>query len=195
MFSRKKDSEDEKIIKGFIDGENKVISYIYKTFFPVIEKMILKFDGTKEDACDIFQDSLILMYQNLKEKKVNISKHCFGSVLFTIARSKQLDLLRHKNTATVINNDIKKEKDISEDVSVLFDEIEKDMLFEKHFNKLSHECQEVLKYSLQNIPLKEITRLMNFKTDDYTKHRRYKCKEYLMNSIINDPKYGELKYD
>lgn len=189
--------EDEKIIMGFLNGDNEVICYIYKTFFPVIENMILKFDGSKEDARDIFQDSLILIYMNLKEKKKIKPNLCFGSLLFTVARNKQIDLLRHRLAVSLFNKENNHEEEIvvPEEVTDLFKEIEKYILYERYFNSLSPECKKLLKYSLQDIPLKRITLLMNFKTDDYTKHRRYKCKEYLMNSIIKDPKYHKLRYD
>lgn len=188
---------DEEILNGFINRDNKVMCYLYKKYFPLIEQMVLKFDGNIHDTSDIFQDSLILIYMNIEEFKKNKSKFNFGSIFFTIARNKQRDLLRHRQSVSFINNFISPEveNEVSFDITGILEEEEKVKLYEKHFKFLNYECQKLLKYSLQNLTLKEITRRMKFKTEDYTKHRRYKCKEFLMNSIYKDPIYSELKYE
>ncbi len=189
-------TEDEKIFNGLRNGDLEMIHYIYTTFFPTVENMVIKLNGNKEDAQDIFQDALTFMYMSLQEKKIEC-KFSFGSMIYTIARNKRIDSIRRACKRENINIQELPDEQIeyTEDNARLYDEIEKFSLYEKHFNLLSPECQKILKFSMQDMSLKEITYLLKFKNDDYTKHRRYKCKEHLMKSIFNDPAYKELKYD
>lgn len=65
-------------------------------------------------------------------------------------------------------------------------------LYQKHFLKLSKDCQEVLKLFLKKVRIKDITKIMGFSSNDYTKTRKYLCKKILKEKILNDPEY--MKY-
>ena len=46
---------DYEIIQGLMQNDNSAYSHLYKEYYPVTERLILKNSGTEDEAKDIFQ--------------------------------------------------------------------------------------------------------------------------------------------
>ena len=57
---------------------------------------------------------------------------------------------------------------------------------------LSFNCQKILELFLAGIPVKEIARILRYRSGDYIKKRKHYCKENLVASIKKDPRYKEI---
>ncbi|OED39682.1 hypothetical protein AB832_03880 [Flavobacteriaceae bacterium (ex Bugula neritina AB1)] len=70
---------DIKILEGIAKGDETILKYFYKKNFKGIRNYILTNSGTDEDTEDVFQDSLIIMYQQLQsgELQINCSVHTY----------------------------------------------------------------------------------------------------------------------
>jgi len=77
-----------------------------------------------------------------------------------------------------------------EPVQELLPELKK--LVEYHFNTLSEDCKKVLELHFKHKSLADICEIMGYKDVKYAADRKYRCKQYLFNRIINDPKYKKL---
>ena len=55
--------KDSLIIEELQKGNTKVFTLIYNSY-PLIENYILNNSGSKEDAKDVFQNALLVFYQN-----------------------------------------------------------------------------------------------------------------------------------
>lgn len=187
---------DKNLLNGIQNGDRETIGYIYKTILPAVEGIIFSLNGSKEDAKDIFQEALMLIYSKLLDEKL-ILNCSLKTYMCTIARNLRIKAMRHKGTfsLSVVDEGIVYETQLIEEPVLIPEEEEKKLLYEKHFILISDECQKLLKYFILELSLKRITSLMHFKNENYTKFRRNKCKEYLMKSIFSDPKYKELTYE
>src|SRR4030043_919896 len=76
---------NENIIKGIRKRDAVVIRFLYKTCYPDIRKLILTNKGTTQDAQDLFQDALLLIYQKIIN--LGITLNCaFGTYLYSCCR-------------------------------------------------------------------------------------------------------------
>ncbi len=66
-------------------------------------------------------------------------------------------------------------------------------LVEYHFNTLSEDCKKVLELHFRHKSLTDICEIMGYKDVKYAADRKYRCKQYLFNRIINDPNYKKIK--
>jgi DNA-directed RNA polymerase specialized sigma24 family protein len=82
---------------------------------------------------------------------------------------------------------------LDEDIEGSAAEQEQFRIYQKHFQLLHKDCQEILQLFLKKVPLKEIAQKMNIKSDKYLKKRKYACKEALIKRIQNDPDYKRLR--
>jgi DNA-directed RNA polymerase specialized sigma24 family protein len=187
---------DKDLLNGIRNGDRETIGYVYKTFFPVVQGIISSLHGSKEDAHDIFQESLMIVYSKLLNEQLNLTCS-LKTYLCTIARNLGTVAMRQKSTFSfsAVDDDFLNISSLIEEPVLLPEEEEKRLLYEKHFNLITNECQKLLKYCMLELSIKRITVLMHFKSDDYTKVRKNKCKEYLMKSIFSDPTYKELTYE
>ena len=53
---------EEELIDGIRDHDSEILKYVYTTFFPVIENYIFHNNGSHEQAEDVFQEAMIIIY-------------------------------------------------------------------------------------------------------------------------------------
>jgi RNA polymerase sigma factor (sigma-70 family) len=180
----------ENILVGLRDRDTKVLDYIYKNFYEQIKVFILRNRGSIEDAKDVYQDALLVIYQ--KASKDNLELSCsFQTYLYSVCRLlwlKQLESNQiQRNTAEETGMYI----ELDEDLVEVFEKNERYKLYQHHFQKLSFSCQKVLELFLAGISLREIANILGFKSEHYVKKRKYQCKEKLISSIKSDPNFKQ----
>ncbi len=164
---------------------------VYSLYFDSIHRMVLKNSGHTEDAEDIFQDMMVILYKKIKAKELNLT--CtLKTYMYAICRNLWLQKLQRKSKGDIEIEEFEDEQtepfELNEDLQYEA----KYNLYQKHFLQLSKDCQRVLKLFLQKTSLKRITEIMGFSSVDYTKTRKYLCKKSLKEKILNDPECKNL---
>lgn len=179
---------DDEILNGLINRKSEIIRFLYRNYFESILRLIVKNSGRKEDAEDIFQDALVILYRKLVGKELQLSCS-LKTYLYAICRNLWLQRLQKKDFKMEgLNENMNSNSETFILEESLQDEV-KYNLYQKHFLKLSKDCQKVLQLFLKKTRMEEITRNMGFSSIDYTKTRKYLCKKSLKEKILNDPEY------
>ncbi|HYW94100.1 MAG TPA: sigma-70 family RNA polymerase sigma factor [Bacteroidales bacterium] len=176
------------IIDGIRRRDNRVLRYVYKAHFPAIAKLVLTNSGTEEDAKDVFQEALIVVFRNIREKSDFELKSGFQTYIYSICRLLWLKHLRDRKN---------QDKNLKENHTYIeFEEPEpfreednRYSLYQKAFLKIPPDCQKILKMSVDGVSQKEIAETLGFKSDNYIKKRKHFCKEYLIGKIKEDPEF------
>ncbi|WP_420577111.1 RNA polymerase sigma factor [Ekhidna sp.] len=179
-----------------IDQQNwnrKYIERIYDECYPVISNWIRRNSGSERDAEDVFQDTLVVVYQKFKE--TSFSLDCkLSTFIFSIAKKLWLNRLRTKGRlvysdfsieGTISERDEKQSNSIIEDAEV-------QVIYKKHFSRLSKECQEILNYFFNGMSMKEIVIKMRYENDGLARKRKFRCKNELVKMVKSDSQYQEL---
>jgi len=183
----------KEILHGLKDRDTRVLDFIYDNFYFQIKIFITKNHGTEEDARDIYQDALMVIYQ--KQQKENLLLSCsFSTYLYSVCRLLWLKQLEKRKQQYTVTEESGIYVEVNENILDIFNLNEKYKLYQDHFGRLSFSCQKVLELFLAGIPLKEIANILGFKSEQYAKKRKYQCKEKLVMSIKSDPEYKKLKY-
>ena len=189
-----KELGSEKILEGIYRNDSQVIQYIYDKYFESIKKFITNYGGTEEDAWDIFQDGLIVVYEQIKNENLKL-KHSFITYFYTVCKYSWLKVLRGRDKKYYEQVEHSKEL---ERFSLVEYEIELDEFVEKekriklyqlNFRKLSNECQKMLKLMAKGHTITEITNEFNYKSTGFTYKKRRICKERLIKLIKEDNFY------
>src|ERR1700749_2568921 len=56
---------DKEIIEGIKKGDERVLDYLYKKNYKMMVNMIIKNNGSEDEAKDVYQDALIVLWQKL----------------------------------------------------------------------------------------------------------------------------------
>lgn len=188
---------DDQILKGILRHDNIILQYIYKQYYYNINYFIRKNQGSEEDASDIFQEAIIIIYRKIKENDLVFEKSSFNGYLFTVCRFlwlKQLEKRRIERER--LNETLPYQEDLyDENLNELVEKNEKYGLYQKHFSRLSTDCQKLLQLFFEKVPLKEIATLMGYKSEKYAKKRKFKCKELLVSRIKQDAEFKKIIED
>jgi RNA polymerase sigma factor (sigma-70 family) len=182
----------EEIIEGIKARDNCVLQYVYKNHYPSIHHFIVSNSGSPEDAKDIFQESIIVIYRKVKEQKHFLLNSSFKTFIYSIARNlwmKHLRAIKYEGQKIQDQQQFIELKD--EPFKVSNDDL-KLSLYQKYFRQLPEDCQNILKLTARDIPQKEIAQAMNLKSENYVKKRKHDCKDKLIEMIKKDPRYPDL---
>lgn len=183
--------DNKTIVQGIRDQDKQILKSIYSIYFPTIKRYILENRGSEQDAKDVFQEGIIIIYRKIKEGNLNLTSS-FKSYIYAVCRFVWLkQLTKEKENAEQLDTYLEYEE--VPDVSL--DEYEKNeqyKLYQKHFLRLEKDCQKLLQLFLKNVPLKDIAEELGIGSQIYIKRKKYKCKEQLVRYIKSDPDFKEM---
>jgi RNA polymerase sigma factor (sigma-70 family) len=186
---------DEAIIEGLRLRSDYIIKYMYQEMFPMIRYLVVKNSGNDEDAEDVFQDGLIVVFKKIRDHELDLTCS-FRTYIYSVCRNIWLQKLNKRKQYAREFSDVESFVDLPDKVDQFQEEeMEKYRLYQQHFLTLGEDCQKVLLLFMKKQSLKEIALEMGYKTEKYAKTRKYLCKEELKKRIINDPKCHKFLSD
>ncbi len=181
---------DIKILEGIAGGDETILKYFYKKNFRGVRKYILANNGTEEDTEDVFQDSLIIIYQKLTKGMIelNCSVHTY---FYSICKNVWRNRLR-KNDKLEIHDDIVSiSNSIVSDINDDIERGDREHIYRKHFMKLDGKCRSLLSLLFEGKSAREVATALNY-SEIYVRKKKFGCKECLLRMIRQDPIYKEL---
>jgi RNA polymerase sigma factor (sigma-70 family) len=175
---------DINIIIGIRNQDDKVLNWLYDNYFQSVKNHVLSNSGSIEDVSDVFQDSIIALYNQITEDKLNLTTDLKG-YFFGIARNIWSAQLRRKQKTTDLKIDLPDET--TEDQSDLVLE----RIISRVFQKLKSDQQMVLNLFSDGLTYEEIAEKMNLKNEVYARRKKYLSKEALLDLVKEDPEYQE----
>lgn len=187
---------DEEIVAGLRKRDNRVLQYIYKNTFNPVKQLILNNAGSENDAEDIFQDALIIVFKKLKEDQKFVLTSAFTTYIYSISRLLWLKNLRNIKKIEIdpLNRDLE-EKIEFEPPSPVQDQDLRMAIYQRTLLQIPEDCQNILRLTAQDLTSLEIARQLGFRSEGYVRKRRHFCKEYLINKIKEDADYQAMMED
>jgi RNA polymerase sigma factor (sigma-70 family) len=184
---------DQMYIEGLASNNSAVIQSIYKKFVPKVIHYIRNNSGDEDQAQDVVQEVLILLFDHAKSKKLTLT--CpFDAYFFLLCKRKWLnELKKSSNKGVTIADDFGSINEANDDLvaqTEVFEE--KQQLFDAMFQKLGEKCQEVLKLSFVLKSMEEVAEKLNV-TYGYVRKKKSLCTGQLTQWIRESSQYQTLK--
>ncbi len=176
---------DINIIEGVRKQDDKILNWLYDNYFQSVRTYVLKNSGSVEDVSDVFQDSIIVLYNQITENKLNLTTDLKG-YFFGIARNVWSAQLRKKHRTTELEIDLADEDGSEDAIDTILERV-----VSRAFQKLKPDQQTVLNLFSEGLSYEEIAIKMNLKSEIYARRKKYLCKESLMELVKEDPEYQE----
>jgi RNA polymerase sigma factor (sigma-70 family) len=184
-----KKTSDKSIIEGIRNQDDTILNWLYDNYYNTVSKHILKNSGSSEDVSDVFQDTVIVLYNQIVDGTLNLTSDLKG-YFFGIARNIWNTQLRKKKKTVELELDLIQDPEIDEDNDRMFERI-----VNRAFMKLKPDSQAVLNLYYEGCSYDEIAIKMNLKNEGYARRKKYLSKETLMEYVYKDPEYQEfLRY-
>lgn len=183
-------NEETDFVEDFLAGDTETLKDIYRRYFPVVQKFVLKNSGTETDAKDVFQDALVFTFQKLKSD--SLSLNCsLTTYIFAVCRNMWMNTLRRRKKTILWDELPNSSDDVNQDILDQMQEQSKLMLYHKSFLQLGDVCQELLRNFFLGKTMQEISSLLNFSVG-YTRKKKFECKKRLLELVEGNPLYREL---
>ncbi len=174
---------DDQIIELIRNNNSeKAFTALYK-YFPMIRKMIMANGGGKDDAQDIFQEALIVLYNKVRTGDFKLTS-ALSTYLYSVSKYLWKDELRKREKEMIYQTE---QQMNNQEESDLMMELEKEndiKLAEKIINELGERCREVLVlFYSGTMKLKDIAVKMGYSSENTVKTQKYKCLEAAKNKL------------
>jgi RNA polymerase sigma factor (sigma-70 family) len=174
---------DSVIIEGVRKQDNKILNWIYDNYYQSVKKHILNNSGSADDVSDVFQDTIIVLYNQIADNSLKLSTDLKG-YFFGIASNIWSAQLRRNLKTTGLEIDIPIEED-----EELINDPTLERVVSRAFQKLKPDQQMVLTLYSEGKTYEDIAVLMNLKNETYARRKKYLCKEVLLEFVKEDPEY------
>lgn len=184
-----KEVNQSALLKGLARNDKKAVETIYKENFNLIQALVVNNNGSSEDAKDIFQEAMIVLYQKVQSGSFELNCQ-IKTFVYSVSRRLWLKRLMHQNRYSLYENDQE---------HVLVDEEMEDhekrdadfTMMEKAMNSLGEPCKSLLEaFYMQKKNMQEIAANFGYTNAENAKTQKYKCLMRLKKLFFTQYKNG-----
>ncbi len=178
-------------IKGLLHHDKKTLNAIYVNYASRIERHIISKGGSSDDAKDVFQDALMVIYKKAQSTDFQLTSqfytYLFGTCRFIWDRKRKK---KSNNTVTIDNAErYTTDSDIEENII----KREQFNIYKQNFERLGDFCKQILQLFYTKTSMTEIAEKLGLKNDHTARNRKYRCQKELEKLIKADKRYLELQ--
>ena len=178
------------LLQGLAKNDRRAIETIYKENYNMIQALVINNNGTAEDAKDIFQEAMIVLYEKVQTGTFELNCQ-IKTFVYSVGRRIWLKKLMQQNRFTLSDAD---EESVSVD-----DEVEEHesrnaafLTMEKAMGGLGEPCKSLLEaFYLQKKNMQEIAANFGYTNAENAKNQKYKClmrlKKLFFSQYKNEP--------
>lgn len=173
------EDSDQKLLADIRYGKSDALEKLYEEHYPMVLNMILSNNGSEEEAQDVFQEAVIIVYDKIRDTDFELSSK-LKTYIYAICRRLWLKQLNHQHRGfldvTEYENNIPVE-----------DDIEKHQLkdiqlgqMEEALAKLGEPCKTIIQdFYIKNMSMQDICEKFGYTNADNAKTQKYKCLQRL----------------
>ena len=153
-------------------------------------RFVLDQGGNRDDALDVFQETLVLFDRNLREGKFE-GRSTLATYFVGIAKWKWLAQRRQQNRTTELS---------PEHYDGTVESPESEMLRAEHrswleavLGKIGERCRELLRLYQLDYSMEEITKTMHYANADVAKKEAYRCRMRFRELLEQQSAWNDLR--
>lgn len=182
----KRQFTDADFLEGLRQDNNETLKALYKKFFTVVLKYVLNNNGSEQEAKDVYQESIIVLYQNAR--KPGFELNCqLQTYIYSIAKRLWLKQIGKQSHLVKLNDEN------TEDEVNVGNEVEEHERREKDFDrmnesleKLGEPCKSLITdFYLRKLNMEAIAEKFGYTNADNAKNQKYKCLQRLKKIFSN----------
>lgn len=176
-------NKESRIIEQIRSRDHNAIEKIYIQYKEEFLIYASRFSVNDEDAVDIYQDSIVAMYENIIAGKLTSFTSSVKTYLFAIGKYKLYNSLKVKTvTEDLTHYDSLLMEEDNDDFLLREENIEK---LQKAYQQLGGKCQQVLKlFYYESRTIEEIKLQLDYSSKDVVKSQKSRCLEQIRKIIF-----------
>jgi len=167
--------QDQLLLKGLAENDKNSIETIYRLNYTMIQTFVLNNSGSVDDARDIFQEAMVVLYE--KSKATTFSLNCqIKTYVYSICRRLWLKRLQQLSKFSTQVESLEETVPVEEEIEE-HEKVNNDFILMEHaMGKIGEPCKSLLDaYYLQKKNMQEISSEFGYTNADNAKTQKYKC--------------------
>jgi RNA polymerase sigma factor (sigma-70 family) len=176
---------DADLLVGLADGSDRALTQIYRRYFPMVLHLVLANNGDEDDAKDIYQEALVVVYEQVSGGSLEL--HCqLKTYLYSVSRRLWLKALSRRGRFAALT-DTEEAEDVTDDLA---QHESRNRQFEQmatSLDKLGEPCRTLLEdFYIREMSMQAITEKFGYTNADNAKTQKYKCLQRLKRLFFAD---------
>ena len=166
---------EQALIRGLSVNDKSAVEIIYSDNYGVIQNLILNNNGSEEDAKDIFQEALIVLYE--KSKSVEFELNCqIKTYLYSVSKRLWLKRLQKNSRYELQSNGFEETVYVEDDIGVHEKRNNEYGMMEFAMSHIGEPCKSMLEaYYIRKQNMQEIAEHFGYTNSENAKNQKYKC--------------------
>jgi RNA polymerase sigma factor (sigma-70 family) len=170
----KAESSERSLLQGLGKNDKKAIESIYKDNYNLVQALVINNNGTTEDAKDIFQEAMIVLYEKVQSGTFELNCQ-IKTFIYSVSRRLWLKRLMQQNRFQ-LSDGHEESISIDEDMEEHEKRNTEFVMMEKAMNGLGEPCKSLLEaFYLQKKSMQEIAGSFGYTNSENAKNQKYKC--------------------
>ncbi|MDQ6814624.1 MAG: RNA polymerase sigma factor [Bacteroidota bacterium] len=187
----KTEFNEQALLKGLAKDDAKAIETIYKNNFSMVQSFVLNNNGTYDDARDIFQEAMIVLYENAKTESFVLTCQ-IKTYVYSICRRLWLKRLQQLNRYVSQVESLEETVAVEEDLEYHEKRNADFAIMERALGSLGEPCKSLLEaYYMQKKDMTNIAASFGYTNADNAKNQKYKCLLRLKKLFFSQYNIGE----
>lgn len=167
--------QEQTLLKGLAAKDKSSIEKIYKDHFNMVKSMIVNNNGSTDDAADIFQECMIVLFE--KTKSGHFELNCLlKTFIYSVCRRLWLKKLQYQARYTDQSENMEETIPVEDEIEIHEKKQQDFTLMEQSMSKVGEPCKSLLEaYYIQKKPMNTIAAEFGYTNADNAKTQKYKC--------------------
>ncbi|WP_132055175.1 RNA polymerase sigma factor [Pseudocnuella soli] len=163
------------LLRGLAKNDRKAIETIYREHYNLVQALVLKNNGTAEDAKDVFQEAMIVLYEKAKSESFTLTSQ-LGTFIYSVCRRIWLKRLMHQNRFMIAEEGELELVGVEAEVEEQEQRNHEFATMEKAIGSLGEPCKSLLEaFYLEKRNMQDIALSFGYTNADNAKTQKYKC--------------------
>lgn len=167
--------EEQELLKGLAQNNRQAVECIYVQNYPAIEALVLNNNGNYDDAQDVFQEAMIVLYENVKRTNFLLTSQ-LKTYIYAICKRLWLKRLQQQKYQQGIVDNRSSEIAVDEALEEYEKRNTEFKIMHETLNSIGEPCKSLLEACyIQKKTMKEIAEIFAYTNADNAKNQKYKC--------------------
>jgi RNA polymerase sigma factor (sigma-70 family) len=186
----KPQTDEKDLLKGLAANDPKAVETIYRENFNTIQALIINNNGSSDDAKDIFQEAMIVLYEKAKTSSFELNCQ-IRTFLYSVSRRLWLKRLQQQNRFSPPGDSMEDTIPVDEELEDHEKKNDEFEMMDKAISHLGEPCKSLIEaYYLQKQSMQEIADNFGYTNADNAKNQKYKCLMRLKKIFFSHYKNG-----
>lgn len=182
------------LLEGLAASDERALQGLYEAYFPMIRRMVLLNQGQEDDARDLFQETLMVLYEKSKDPEF-ILECKPKTYIYAVGHRLWLKHLyrEHRQPVAPLKDDeaLEGSGELEEDLAAHQVKEQQFEVMDSALELLGEPCKSLLQdFYIHRCSMQEIAEKFGYTNPDNAKTQKYKCLNRLKKLFFDQYKEG-----